>query len=211
VAPSTPQGQLSSFSPNARNRRFMGVFAIKGPRKSVGWALRKHLSQTQEFHRQRLYQRNRLEEDGTCRRVCEERGRRADVSNRQMNRPGERLFIATRIRSSADLALSVLVMENLISLCAVEATGRVEGLFEARSAIHYCRRKPLYSVRSSACSYWTRYVLPSVVRTFEIHGRRFAVLYHLPLIEGSSTRAILAISQMSSSKMNQRGRSFDRS
>jgi len=86
VAPSTPQGQLSSFSPNARNRRFMGVFAIKGPRKFVGWALRKHLSQTQEFHRQRFYQRNRLEEDGTCRRVCEERGWRADVSNRQMNK-----------------------------------------------------------------------------------------------------------------------------
>jgi len=35
VAPSTPQGLLASFSPNARSRRFVGVFAIKGPRKSV--------------------------------------------------------------------------------------------------------------------------------------------------------------------------------
>jgi hypothetical protein len=41
---------LSSFSSNARNRKFLGVFAIKGPRKSFGWALRKHLWQIQEFH-----------------------------------------------------------------------------------------------------------------------------------------------------------------
>jgi len=101
-----------------------------------------------ESQHPRLHQRKRFEEDGTCRRVYEERRRRADVSD------WIDFSSATRLKRVArTYALSPLKYENL----GEEVGSFVQGILcyrtdsgDSKSSFGICPRFPFYGVGQNA-------------------------------------------------------------